>query len=186
MLRPYSRVRSVRPPCALDRWTGEGWTLLERHEVRVAAGVAAEAVLPALSEVRLRELPAVRALFRLRRVPFAAEMTVRQFFSTAPFVLLEDEPGREWVAGAVWARQAPAPAEWHRAAAQARMAAVVNFRAEPGAAGVTLWTETWVRTHGRVVRVGFGAYWLAIGPWSAWIRRMILRAARRRAETAGD
>mgnify|MGYP003391044691 CR=1 FL=1 len=61
------------------------------------------------------------------------------------------------------------------------MAAVGNFRVEPGGSGARLWTETWAQVSGPRARIAFGAYWLAVGPFSAWIRRMFLRAARARA-----
>jgi hypothetical protein len=64
------------------------------------------------------------------------------------------------------------------------MAAVGNFRVEPGVGGVHLWTETWVHAPGARQVLPFGAYWLAVGPFSAWIRRLLLRAARRRAVQA--
>ncbi|GAO02038.1 hypothetical protein [Anaeromyxobacter sp. PSR-1] len=181
MLRPYSNRRAPRARCALDGWAGEGWTLLERHALAVAS--PPEVALSAALALRLSDLPAVRALFTLRRLGHAPDQALRDFFSAAPFAMLADEPGREWVFGV----QRPAaarhgPAAFAGALAAAEFAAVGNFRAEPRDGGALLWTETWVRTRGRRAGLAFGAYWLAIGPFSAWIRRMILRAARARAE----
>lgn len=187
MLSPYGRTPPPRPPCALDRWAGAGWRLLERHELAVDAPPAA--ALDAVGALRIRELPAVRALFALRGMPFDPDMTLRAFFGTAPFVRLEEEPGRELVAGILvpppgpdGRRRPPASAGEFREVVLrgAAMAAVATFRADPRGAGALLWTETWVRTQGRLPGALFGAYWLAIGPWSAWIRRMFLRAARAR------
>ncbi len=191
MLRPYSSTLSPRERCALDRWVGDGWTALERHEVHVRAAPAA--ALGALAALTIRELPWVRALFVLRRLPFEPGMTLREFFSTSPFVMLDEAPGRELVGGVLLpAREPPGrggvrrvpstPAEMRIALSRAPVAAVATFRCEPEDGGARLWTETWVRTRGAAATALFGAYWLAIGPWSAWIRRMILRAARRRAE----
>jgi hypothetical protein len=126
-------------------------------------------------------------------------MTLRAFFGAPPFVLLEEDPGRELVFGvlrpgsgpgprarAPGAPRSPAsPEAFRRALAAAPFAAVGTFRAEPRRDGSLLWTETWARTRGVPARAAFAAYWLAIGPWSAWIRRMFLRAARGNAERRG-
>ncbi len=86
------------------------------------------------------------------------------------------------VFGILTARPPPAsPDAFRRAAPTAHLAAVASFRAEAAPGGARLATETWTRTSGRTAALAFGAYWLAIGPWSAWIRRLILRAARARA-----
>ncbi|MBI5071057.1 MAG: hypothetical protein HZB56_22800 [Deltaproteobacteria bacterium] len=187
MLFPYDRSRAPRDSCVIDRWAGQGWRLLERHElqVRAPAAVAVEAV----ASTTLAELPAVRALFAVRGLRFSKEMTLRAFFSTPPFVWLEEEVGREAVFGVLIPPAGPggrkrprSPAEFREALGAAPFAALGTFRAEPEGDGVRLWTETWSRTRGVVPSLTFGAYWLAIGPWSAWIRRMFLRAARTRAE----
>ncbi|HEY6002036.1 MAG TPA: hypothetical protein VIV57_04115 [Anaeromyxobacter sp.] len=115
-------------------------------------------------------------------------MTLRAFFSTPPFVLLEEEPGREIVAGVLLPSrdgsgrrsQPGTPAAFREALRRAPFAAVGTFRADVAPAGCGLWTETWARTSGPLAAAAFGAYWLAIGPWSAWIRRMFLRSARDR------
>lgn len=187
MLFPYGRSPAPREPCVIDRWAGPGWRLLERHElqVRAPAAVAVEAV----ARTTLAELPAVRALFALRGLGFSKEMTLREFFSAPPFVWLEEEVGREAVFGVLvppagpGGRKRPAsPAAFREALGAAPFAALGTFRAEPQGTGVRLWTETWSRTRGAAPSLIFGAYWLLIGPWSAWTRRMFLRAARARAE----
>jgi hypothetical protein len=190
MLRPWTlRAPPPRDACRIDAFTGPGWTLVERHAVGVAA--APSVALAALRALRLRELPAVRALFALRGLRFDAAMTLDAFFSTAPFVRLDEEPGREWVAGvlvpapdAAGRREPPrSPGAFRSAvAAGAPLAAIVTFRAEPTGGGSLLWTETFTRTQGRAASLVFAGYWLAIGPFSAWIRRAFLEAARRAAE----
>ncbi|MBI5068705.1 MAG: hypothetical protein HZB56_10735 [Deltaproteobacteria bacterium] len=171
----------------IDRWARPGWRLLERHELHVRATAAA--AVEAVASTTLAELPAVRALFALRGLRFSKEMTLRTFFSTPPFVWLEEEVDREAVFGVLippagpGGRKRPAsPVEFREALGAAPFAALGTFRAEPEGQGVRLWTETWSRTRGGVPSLVFGAYWLAVGPWSAWIRRMFLRAARARAE----
>jgi hypothetical protein len=184
MLRPYSRMRTSRPRALAEEWTGPEWTLLEHHDLPIAA--APEATLAALAGVRLRDLPAVRALFTLRRLPHSADTTLRGFFSARPFVVLAEEPGRELAFGVLLpgrGRRAPDGADAFRAALPtAPFAAIGTFGAFARPGGSVLWTDTWARTRGVRSRAGFAAYWLAIGPWSAWIRRMFLRAARARAE----
>ncbi len=172
---------------AVDDWTGPGWWRLEHHQILVAAPPAA--ALEALAGLTLKELPAVRALLTLRRLRFSPEMTLLEFFSTPPFTSLETIPGKEIVGGillpgrsADGARRRPATAAEFRAALEtARVAAIASFRADAVAGGSRLATETFVRTRGALPAALFSAYWLVIGPFSAWIRRMFLAAARRRA-----
>ena len=66
------------------------------------------------------------------------------------------------------------------------MAAIGNFRVEPRATGSRVWTETWVSAPRRAQAIAFTAYWLAIGPFSAWIRRLLLAAAKAAAEPGGQ
>ena len=192
MLSPYAWTRPARPACAIDRWLGPGARLLERHEIAVAAPMAV--ALQAVERLSLRDVPVVRTLLALRGIPFSAGTTLREFFGTPPFLLLEEDPSREMVFGVVgpfWQvrgsrvpRIVPSSAAgFAEAARRSGLAAVGNFRVEPGGSGARLWTETWVQISGPRARIAFGAYWLAIGPFSAWIRRMFLRAARARAET---
>jgi hypothetical protein len=186
VLSPYGRTPPPRAPCLVDRWAGPGWRLLERHEISTPGPPAA--ALAAFSGLRIRDLPAVRLLFALRGLRFSADMTLLEFFSTQPFVLLEEAPGSEIVGGvllpprgASGRRSGPStPAAFRDALPGSPLAAVATFRADAAPAGSRLWTETWARTSGPFATAAFGAYWLAIGPWSAWIRRMFLRRARDR------
>lgn len=190
MLYPYGRSTARRDTCLIDGWAGRGWRLLERHELHVRA-TAASAV-EAVASTTLGELPAVRALFALRGLRFSKEMTLRAFFSTPPFVWLEEEAGREAVFGVLIPPSGPggrrrprSPAEFREALGAAPFAALGTFRAESDGDGVRLWTETWSRTRGTIPSLLSGGYWLAIGPWSAWIRRMFLRAAAARCTPHG-
>lgn len=192
MLWPYgigAGARSV--PASIDRWLSAGARRLEHHSVVV--GVEPHAALSAIGGVRLRDVPIVGALFTLRGLPYRAETTLLQFFGTSPFLILEDEPGRELVFGVVgpfwqWRRGRVPPRipstrdEFRAALDEGRMAAVGNFRVEPTADGCRLWTETWVSAPGSAQATAFTAYWMLVGPFSAWTRRLLLRAGRRRAE----
>jgi hypothetical protein len=186
---PFLIAAVRRSPARLDAWLPPGAWRLEHHGVDVPA--APDAALSAALGVGLRDVPVVRALLLLRGLPHDGGRSVGAFFSTPPFVVLDEERGRELVFGVVgpfwsWRRGAgpsrvpTTPAEFRDALAAGRMAAIGNFRADPIPGGARLWTETWVHAPGARQRAPFVAYWLLVGPFSAWIRRMLLRAALRR------
>jgi hypothetical integral membrane protein (TIGR02206 family) len=188
MVFPYSRATPRQARWAIDRWVGPGWRLLERHAVEVA--VPPGRALDALARLRLGELPVVRALFALRGLASSPDDTVIGFFSARPFALLEVVPGEELVAGVLRLRRAGgnpspwpgSPADFGVALPSAPFAAIATFRADPSGRGASLCTETWARTRGALPTVAFLAYWMILGPFSAWIRRILLREARARAE----
>lgn len=192
MIWPYTDGRRpARPPALIDQWLPEGAFMLEHHDIdtRVppAHAFAAATTLP------LSDLPFVRLLFSLRGIPFRSEMSVLDFFSREPFLLLAGEEHSEIVFGIVgpfWSlRRGHMPAEIPRSSEEfreattgGRMAAIGNLRVEAqGDASARLWTETWVSTPETASAALFTAYWLAIGPWSALIRQWLLDAASRRA-----
>src|SRR3972149_2462934 len=76
------------PPPPSDGWLGPEARLLERHESRVAA--PPERAYEAIQQVRLAEMPIVRVLFTMRRIPYSKGMTLREFFGTPPFLILEE------------------------------------------------------------------------------------------------
>jgi hypothetical protein len=194
MIWPYTSGNPVRR----DRTLLHGWLppdswRLEQHEVDLPVPPAA--ALEAGFAVTLGEVPYVRSLFKLRGLPTVEGGTVGHFFGTPPFLVLEDDPGRERVVGVVgpfWqfgAGRAPAdlpetPAQFRQATAAGRMAALANFRADPREGGCRLSTETWVSAPRTLDAAAFTAYWLTIGPFSAWIRRLVLQAARERVAKA--
>lgn len=194
MLFPYVRRFPHHTPCAIDRWVGPWWKLLERHEVEVSASPAL--ALEALSKLRMEQLPTVRGLLALRGLARPPDTTVLDFFSSPPFVLLERVNGTELVGGVVVPRRgagangtettARSPEEFEEILPKARFAAIAIFRAEPGERGARLWTETWVRLGGPFTTLAFAAYWFFVGPFSAWIRRTFLREARKSAEVAAS
>lgn len=190
MLWPFTPWdRPARDGAALDRWLPPGARRLEHHALEVPGTPAA--AVAAVQALTLRELPAVRALFALRGLRSDPGTTLRGFFSAAPFTILADDPAGHEV---VFAVGAP-PARWGRvqrsvatggapafrdAAAGLPFVAVGCFGAGTAASGARLWTETWVSTAGLPAGAAFTAYWIAIGPFSAWTRRMFLRGARDR------
>lgn len=188
MLWPYG-TGARRGPARIDAWlTPRAWKL-EGHSVD--APCEPREALAAVGGLRLRDLPVVGALFALRGIRCAPDATLERFFSTPPFLVLDGEPDRELVFGVVgpfwrWRRgkvppRVPStPEEFRQALSEARLAALGNFRAEPAPGGCRLWTETWVQAPRRREAALFTLYWLVVGPFSAWIRRLWLRAAQRR------
>ena len=67
--------------------------------------------------------------------------------------------------------------EWAAAHDGARLKIAIAFEAEPIPGGSRLTTETRVRALDERTRRRFRLYWLAIGPFSALIRRRWLAAA---------
>ena len=196
MSAPWHHVRvlfpcSLRIPTsrwAVDAWTGPGWKQLSRHQTLAAA--PPQIALAALTGLRVRELPAVRALFALRRLKYTPDQTLLEFFSTSPFTKLDEIPGKEIVGGILLPgrsadgvrRQPATPEEFRTALESAPVAAIATVRVDPVKGGSRLATETFVRTRGALAGALFSAYWLPIAPFSSWIRRMFLDAARVRAE----
>jgi hypothetical protein len=172
-------TRSASPPSAIDRWAGPGWHLLGStdHIER----------LPPLQPMRSPKCNCETSRWWQRsshRAPLLEEMTLREFFST---LVLEEEAGRSWSSACSSCerrghQRRTRLREFRGALPGSPFAAIGTFRAEAAEGGARLWTETWARTSGAVPGLLFGAYWLAIGPWSAWIRQMFLRAARDSAE----
>lgn len=174
----------LRPPSLIGGWLVPEARLLERHESRVAAPPpqAYEAAL----QVRLAEMPIVRVLLWLRGIPHSKEMTLRQFFSTPPFLILEEVPGQEIVIGLAGrpgglGALLSNPEEVRSFRQPGGMKVIANFRVDAEEKGALISTETWVATFGPLARWLFRAYWLVVGPFSALIRREFLRAARKRA-----
>lgn len=159
------------------------WDFRERHATRVNA--SPERVFAAVREVTLAEMGVFRVLAWLRGIRVPVDRPVLEVASTT-WSVLADEPGRELVLGAVgqpWRlRGGNNPggdfATFNRPG-YAKMA--INWRLE----GTTLSTETRVLATDAAARRKFRRYWLVIRPFSGLIRRVWLRAIRRRAERSG-
>lgn len=158
----------------------------ERHSTRVSAPPAA--ALAAAKDATPREMPGVGLLFLLRGIrsardrPLAAQMVERGF---ASLVETEDElvlgyVGRPWRATG-GPRRRLARADWAAFDEPGYAKAAMSFRASATGDGTLLETETRVRLTDGAARRRFRLYWLLIRPWSGFLRRSWLRAARRRA-----
>jgi hypothetical protein len=144
----------------------------ERH--RVTTDASPERLDRALREVTFGELPLVRALLWLRGIgrpandePVLAAMKRRG-------EVVDDIPGQGIVLavrGQFWRLRGRGPG--------ADAVAVVDFRAGAG----SLSTETRVHVADRVARRKFARYWRVVRPFSGLTRILLLRAAKRRAES---
>ena len=163
----------------LDEIIGR-WDFRERHVIRVDA--SAERIFAAVRETALAEMPLARLLFRLRGMP-SADATVFELMRRSGFVLAGEEPARELVLAAVgrpWKLRGDmrpdVDVRTFDEPGWARMA--LNFRLD----GRVLATETRVALTDAASRRAFARYWLVIRPFSGLIRRVWLRAIKRRAE----
>jgi hypothetical protein len=180
-------MKEQRPPALIDGWLGPEARLLERHESRVAA--SPQRVAEAVQQVRLMDMPIVRLLLVMRGIRHSREMTLREFFGTPPFLILEEAPAQEIVigdAGRPWRLRerpsTPDPDQFRAPGQPGTMHVIANLRVDATEGGSLISTETWVETFGPRARWLFRAYWLIVGPFSALIRRQFLRAARKKAE----
>lgn len=183
--------------------------LYDFHEVhRLVIVAAPERVLQAIKEVTAGEVAWLRTLFGIRGLPARLLGRIgreagRDDVSRKPllaqmlnrgFILLEEKPNQELVVGTIgqfWelspssgALRITTASEFLAFDQQGYVKVVMNFRLEERADGksVMLTTETRILSPDAVTRRKFARYWLLISPGSALIRRMWLRAIKRRAE----
>jgi hypothetical protein len=153
---------------SLDAFLPE-YEFVERHRIGIRA--APDRIDRALRELTIEEMPLVRVLFALRGLPRRGRVLG---IIAGLGTVVEDVPGEGLVVrlrGQFWlpsGRGEGAQAE-----------AVADFRIGFG----RLSTETRVRVDDPVARRKFARYWRVIRPFSGLIRILLLRAARRRAET---
>lgn len=158
----------------------------EVHEVRVHA--SPDRVLEAVRAVTAREIRLFRTLTWIRSPRLGGggresilnappDQPILDVALRSGFVALGGEPGREIVFGTDL-RLGPRDADPPRLAKTA-----MNFSVEEEGGGwCRLGTETRVVGTDDAARRRFAVYWRAIHPGSALIRRMWLRAVKRRAE----
>jgi hypothetical protein len=152
----------------------------ERHSIRIAA--SPERALAAAHETSLEDVPLVRALFRLRGLRAAARGPIWDALLAEGFQPFGDETvvlvGRPW--SPQGGRRSVDDFVAFQEPGWAKLA--MNLRASPEGDGARLETETRVFLTDAGSRRRFGAYWLVIRPFSGFVRRSWLRAAKRRAE----
>ncbi len=166
----------------------------EVHSIHIPA--QPEAVFRAIKEVTLQEMPFVKALFWLRRLPFLEDQKpILQQMLQEGFSFLGEEKNKEVVFGALsqpWKLGAkPVKVEGIEAFVGFRDDEVpkiaMNFYLERQEASdeVRLVTETRIAVADPRSRRKFAAYWFIIYPGSSFIRRMWLLAIKRRATQRG-
>jgi hypothetical protein len=180
---------------SLDDFLPE-YDVSEFHETHVAA--APQAVIATAHRMTPREFPLFVNLMRIRGLPalisgrVSLDLDVPAFesFRRLGFTQLADGPD-EVVFGTVghfWRVRSipqPLPAEEFAAFAEPGFAkGAFNICAEPAHGGTRLSTETRVQGTDARARARFRRYWWVVMPWSALIRRELLRNIRRRAEAA--
>lgn len=154
------------------------WQFSEQHATRVAA--TPERVFEAIRAVTPNEILFFRTLTAIRRIGRPTPPNILNAPENEPllhlatrtsFRYLADDPPRELVVGTVIV---PPRA----------VLATMNFLVKPdGQGGSLLSTETRVFADSVSARRNFSLYWRIIHPGSDIIRRMWLRAIKKRAET---
>lgn len=143
----------------------------ERHEV----------ILPLTPQAALRRALAtpvapdhlVRLLLRLRGL--RPQGSIEQFMVGNGFLVLERTPTTYVVGLFVGQGKVADPAAW-KPIQPGSLKIAADFRTEPVPGGARLITETRVAANGLIRRLVFHIYWLAVGPFSALIRRRWLHA----------
>jgi hypothetical protein len=158
----------------------------EHHGISISA--PAESVYAAVHTLDFSGSPVIRGLFRLRGLPAASlkksgllHMGFIPLGETPPHEVLLGLVGQFWTVTGHLLRLDSAD---FRAFNQPGYAKTVwNFAITPQVQGsIRLTTETRVSCPDAASRRRFRLYWLAIGPFSAWIRREMLRLVRKTAE----
>jgi hypothetical protein len=162
---------------------------VERHRAWVDA--SPEAVLAAAREVSLADMALARLLMRVRGMRTLARGPLWEQLLAGGFVALGETPGHEVLAGAIGQM-------WKLTGGHSpKVGNAVEFAAfnQPGYAKAAmnlsvhdvngrcaLMTETRVFATDPAARRAFSRYWLIVRPGSGIIRRVWLRAAKKRAE----
>ena len=173
----------------------------EFHSIRVMA--PRDRVYQAIKDVTPDEIRLFRTLTWLRRfgrpgpesiLNAPEHLPILEVATRTSFLLLAEERDREIVVGTLvmaprgWRpKRRPMPEDFKAVREPGFAIAAMNFLVEdagPGACIVT--TETRIYATDASARRSFARYWRVIYPGSALIRRMWLRAVKRRAEAAGS
>lgn len=193
-----TRVQAIRTH--LDEFAPV-YQFAEIHKIAIRAGQ--NRAYAAIKAVTADEILFFRTLTWLRRFGHGGPESILNAPERLPllevatrtsFLLLAEDPGREIVVGTIvsaptgWKPKAqPTPEDFKALDRPGFAKATMNFRLEDaGSAGCVVITETRVYATDASARRRFAAYWRAIYPGSALIRRMWLRAVKLRAEAAGS
>jgi hypothetical protein len=203
---PSKEIRVAAPRTQLDQFV-PAYQFNEFHSVRIAA--SRDKVYAALKQVNAEEVLFFHTLVWLRRLGRPGpesilnpppNMPLLEVATKTSFILLAEEPGREIVVGTLvaaprgWRPRGERTPESFKALVASQqlgfVPAAMNFRleecdvparrdAEPC---TLLTTETRIYATDASSRRAFARYWRVIYPGSSLIRRMWLRAIKKRAE----
>jgi hypothetical protein len=170
------------------------WQFGERHAIRIEA--PPKRVFAAIRDVRAKEIFLFKTLTWIRRGGRRTAESILNAGDTAPlldvatrsgFIYLANDPPREVVIGTVviappGGRDTMTPERFKTQLAPGFALAAMNFLVAPdGPNASVVSTETRVFANSTAARLKFARYWRMIYPGSAFIRRMWLRAVKRRA-----
>jgi len=188
VLWPAPVMRSVRPHQRLDEFLPE-YQFSECHEVRVRAPM--EAVVKAMREVSLADMPAAVVLLRIRAAaggrfhgspPDTGPLLDMMLQPGSGFLALDVSDPSELVYGMVGFVHKPkppitTPEEFAAFVEPGGLRVAFNLRVVPEGDGVVrVSTETRCLANGDEARRTFAGYWRLIYPGSAIIRRVWLDA----------
>jgi hypothetical protein len=197
MSLPAREERVESTQMKLDEFV-PAWQFNEVHSIRVKA--SPDKVYRAIKEVRAGEIRLFQTLTWIRRFGRPGPESILNAPENVPllevatrtsFLALAEEPEREIVLGTLvvvppgWRPKGKPSPDGFKALREPGFAlAATNFRLEDTGAGETVvTTETRVYATDEATRRRFAPYWRVIYPGSALIRRMWLKAAKKRTET---
>jgi hypothetical protein len=178
----------------IDRFLPK-YDVVEHHETTVDS--PPDRTYRAVKELDLARSPVVLAMLLVRGIPTLFTGAVKpkrrlglEEILDAGFVVLDEEPGRELVLGIVgkfWRLTSGVHRidadEFAGFDAPGFAKAAWNFLVSERAGGSTVVTETRVVCTDAESRRKFARYWRLVGPFSALIRRVVLRGLKRDAES---
>ena len=187
---PARERRASARATMLDEWM-PAWQFDEHHEIHIDA--PPDRVYAAIRGVRANEIALVKALTSIRRgfrhtdeniLNASDKKPLLDVATSSGFIWLTDVPPREVVVGTSIVGRLHGPDDF-RNVPPGRAVAAMNFVVTPDASGGSnVSTETRVYANGAKPLRIFKIYWRVIRPGSDIIRRMWLRAIKRRAEAA--
>ena len=160
----------------------------ETHDIKIRA--TTEKVFRVANEIDLCESAVVRWLFRLRGLP-TAKMTLREM-RWMRFEILGERENRELllgIAGRFWTIRGDLrkinAGNFREFDEKGFAKAVWDFSLDEADGETRLTTETRIKCLDAESRRNFGFYWTFIQPFSALIRKEILKTIKRKAEDTG-
>lgn len=194
---PATETRVATPQSQFDQFVPV-YQFQEFHGIEVASPCSR--TYEAIKEVTAGEIPFFETLTWIRRfgrdspegiLNMRPDQGVLEVALRTSFLLLSEEKDEEIVMGTAvavppgWrARSKPTPEDFRQLHAPGFALAAINFRTEPrGPNACVVTTETRVYATDGPSRRKFARYWRVIYPGSALLRRMWLRAIKRRAES---